>query len=95
MGPVNSLKAVWINSSLINVTFIPPDTLDGVLIRYYTIELYDSEDSQNSTTYNTTETQLLVDGYNACSYINHSVNVSAWNDVGEGEIAMMNLNRGT
>ena len=72
--------------------FTPPHTLDGVPIRYYTIELYDSEDSQNSTTYNTIETEFLIYGYNViCSYINCSVNVSAWNDVGEGEIASVDL----
>ncbi len=62
------------------ITFSPPNTLDGIPILHYLIE----QTSEEYNSQNITNTMIIMDGLGS---INYTINVSAWNTVGQGDIA--------
>ena len=65
------------------ISFIPPITLDGIPILHYLIE-QTSENNEEYNSQNITNTMIIMDGLGS---INYTINVSAWNTVGQGDIA--------
>ena len=65
-----------------HIVFAPPATLDGVPILHYLIEQVSQDNDYNLQ--NTTDTMITMDGFGSTNY---TINISAWNTVGQGDIA--------
>ena len=74
--PTN-LQVELVNLNTINISWVPPFTLEGVSIHNYTV--YISSSDYNETV-NTTQSEISLE--RPCRETSYSV--SGWNEVGEG-----------
>ena len=82
LNTVSNLQAVQLNSSSLTISYTPPNTLDGVPIRNYSIEISIPSNNTYKRKYSTTAENITIPVHNPC--YEYLINVSAWNDVGQG-----------
>ena len=89
LSEVTDVHLTQVNSTTVQLSYSSPPTLMGVPILNYSIELFSSPNNLTSVIYWTTEETILVTLNNPC--INYSLQISAWNNVGKGNITTLPL----
>ena len=86
LDAVSDLKANCVNSTSIEVSFNPPNTLNGVPIRNYTINIATNLDTGIiDDSFTITGTMAVLTKLNSCdNYSIVNIGVAAGNDVGRG-----------
>ena len=89
LSEVTDVHLTQVNSTTVQLSYNSPPTLMGVPILNYSIELFSTSNNLTSVIYWTTEETILVTINNHC--INYSLQISAWNNVGKGNITTLPL----
>ena len=89
LSEVTDVHLTQVNSTTVQLSYSSPPTLMGVPILNYSIELFSSSNNLTSEIYWTTEETILVTLNNPC--INYLLQISAWNNVGKGNITTLPL----
>ena len=89
MSEVTDVHITQVNGTTVQLSYSSPPTSKGVPILNYSIELFSSSNNLTSEIYWTTEETILVTLNNSC--INYLLQISAWNNVGKGNVTTLPL----
>ena len=92
---MKDVNITQLNTTSIEVSFTPPNTLIGIPITNYSIDVMADEEEDPVITHWILHENIIIHLNDSC--VNHTLEIAAWNEVGRGDTEMISviLHQGT
>ena len=88
LDEVKDINITQLNTTSIEVSFTPPNTLIGIPITNYSIDVL-SDEEDPVITYWILHENIIIHLNDSC--VNYTLEIAAWNEVGRGSTEMISV----